>query len=235
MSGATSQGAANSVLKLRCTELRYTTELSNLQASAHEVVDRARQDAVLRSHPPARAEVFASGTIGAMGDVPESLVSISTAEAMALLWENAYCAEMKKLMRLLIAAHYLPPTQSSASSSSSGSFDIVVSGGDGRSCAQCLKVPVAKFVAISSRPKQCALCMARVSSNCRVKKTMGFPSAANHAKKMAKLKRNICMQCIPRVSNSSSAVFTALDARAARRETVDYIGTLKFVLGCHGR
>lgn len=202
-------------------EIRELTELSIVRAKVSFC-------SLMRQRAANCIEVFTFGVISPMGDVPPSLMAFSAAETMVSLWKNKYCAEMKKLTRLLSTAHSARPPLSSVSSASSGSVESTSSSEKAGSCAQCTKVPSAMFKlpGVTSKLKACALCLTRVCSNCRVQKTVGFPSAATHEKKMTKATKNICTRCILRVANTSSTVFAALDVRAARGESVDYMAAL---------
>lgn len=175
-------------------------------------------------------EVFTFGVVSPMGTVPPRLIAFSAAETLVSIWKNAYCAEMKKLTRLLSAAR---PHQSSISSSASESLQVDSAGSgnetaNARACVQCMTVPslVTSRLSGSTRLKACALCSARVCAHCRAIKHVGFPSPHAHEKKMTTAAKVLCTRCLRRVVNTSSAVFAALDARAARGEAVDYFAAL---------
>lgn len=201
---------------------------------------------LFRQRDPKTVEMYYRGIISPMGDAHAAIAAVVTSAVTVSVWKLGYCAGMKKLARVLAscAANSKALSESSVSTvnrggssvwsgdSLSSSYFIMRSRSTGSSsssptqaCAQCTRSLSRLFKLRSSRERSCAICTLAVCSRCRVRKTVYLPSLSKD-KTVAAVTKTVCTLCMARVLNSSSSAFAALDARAARGETVDYMEAL---------
>lgn len=198
---------------------------------------------IFRQRSPSSVEVFVRGIIDPMGDASAALIAARAAEVTVSVSRSSYCAEMKKLTRVLQCSRHWSSSLSLSSSTPSGrgggqcdssstSTDDSARSTDEKQqqqlpCeqrCQSLSSKLQRSLVPSPKAKSCAVCGVQVCSHCRVPKTVYVPSGS--AKELAAVATEVCTLCMARIVKSSSAAFAALDARAGNGEAVDYAQAL---------